>query len=155
MIVCNNEKGFHMTNNRDIEQIAKDLELLDRDSASNICYGDPYYARSLEARHGMSISEMRELILNPLDTLPKANTFAGGWQPMETAPETGNGDWLPNEAKRGQALIVRFSDGRTMFEAFKKHNVWAYVKWHGGHTVTSSFYKVEPIAWMHLPIDPQ
>lgn len=50
------------TRKPDLKQIAKDLELLERNDVGNICFGDGIYANSIIKKHNMSISAMHELL---------------------------------------------------------------------------------------------
>lgn len=47
------------------KQIKEDLRKLDEplvDGIYNLCYGDGYFANSLKAKYGMSLSELRKIV---------------------------------------------------------------------------------------------
>lgn len=149
----------------DLKQIAKDLELLDRNEASNICYGDAIYAHSLIKKHNMDISAMRELLRKlPKSRLRRASDMlveASGhpvkqnpWKPIASAPtdyETKVDLWIELD----EGGFQRVTDCRRS-TTYKGH--WFREEWAGTrncrHVVTRVFL-VQPTHWMYSPDAPE
>lgn len=109
-------------------------------------YSNLNIADELAVEHRGSATAIRALSSEPAQ--------GDQWQPIETAPETGKGNWLPNEAVRGQALIIKLDDGRMIYEAYLRHGSWCFEKWAKDFTVTSVVRGAKPTHWMPLPAAP-
>ncbi|WP_273794610.1 hypothetical protein [Brucella intermedia] len=76
-----------------------------------------------------------------------------GWQPIESAPETGGGDWLPGQAPNNEVVDLLFNDGTREVECFRYMKAWARKEWDrkGSFTITKVFIK-EPTHWMRATV---
>lgn len=147
------------TRKPDLKQIAKDLELLERNDAGNICFGDGIYANSIIKKHNMSISAMHELLREvPKSRLRKSSDIIeepikqNPWKPIASAPtdfETRVDLWLNLDEGGWQRVAGCVRSKRYA-------HCWERDEWSGTrncrHVITRVFWPPQLIGCIHRRI---